>query len=202
MEFIVDVQGFKQSLNSFVFKEVTILSVEDDAVPTVFYFEPPHRWNLLSQQNKCSNRWLERNFHGISWKFGDIPYKKLKNTLEVALVGAKKIYVKGIEKRAWLKQVLDSKYLIINLEDLGCPSLKKLPKNEEVICNNHTHAWKPVCAVQNAAVLRTWLIQHRLENSRRDSTWTGINMHWEGGGVDEVDGMFNMNHNTFHSMYN
>lgn len=109
MEYIVDVQGFKRSLNTFVFKEVAIISVEHDAVPTVYIFKPPYRWNCLLPEQKSSNRWLENNFHGILWDFGEIPYEKLEDTLEEALKDAKKIYVKGIEKKKWLKEVLIGK---------------------------------------------------------------------------------------------
>lgn len=109
MECIVDLQGFKRSLNEFVFKEVAILAAQDDAVPTVYYYQPPCSWGSLSAESKSSNIWLKYNLHGLSWDNGKVPYDKLHDTLEVALKDATKIYVKGFEKMRWLQEVLPKK---------------------------------------------------------------------------------------------
>ena len=55
---------------------------------------------------KSSNHWLELNFHGIPWSSGEIPYVKLVETLQYGLIDAKKVYVKGLEKKRWLQDVL------------------------------------------------------------------------------------------------
>ena len=103
MRYIVDVQGFKITLNEFVFKEVAVIALEEDPIPSVFLFKPPYAWDKLLDKNKSENRWFEDNFHGIMWRSGSIPYDKLISTLSGILHGAE-IYVKGLEKSKWLKR--------------------------------------------------------------------------------------------------
>ena len=109
MDYILDVQGFKRSLNRFVWKEVAIVAIEKDAVPLVFHFEPPYRWAALQEENQSCNRWLAKNHHGLAWESGDIPYEKLQDTLEAALKNACRIFVKGLEKKNWVKEMLPRK---------------------------------------------------------------------------------------------
>ena len=52
----MDVQGFKANDNSLVFKELAILTLEEDAPPQVYLFRPPFDWNGLGNQQKSSNR--------------------------------------------------------------------------------------------------------------------------------------------------
>ena len=109
--FVVDFQGFKQqhSVNRFIFKEVAIISLEEDSIPTVFHFQSPTRWLDLSEEDKCCNRWLELNYHGIRYSSGHIAYTRLEETLNFALKDAAKILVKGVEKKKWLEELLPHK---------------------------------------------------------------------------------------------
>lgn len=103
-EYVVDVQGFKASNNEFVFKEVAIVHLEEDAIPSVFFFKPPFKWNKLLPKNKSINHWLELNYHGLAWTSGDISYKELNDIMKLALINAKRVYVKGSEKTKWIRQ--------------------------------------------------------------------------------------------------
>ena len=105
MEYVIDVQGFKINFNEFVYKEVVIIPLEEDALPSVFLFQPPYHWDQLLPKNKSENRWLERNFHGILWRAGDLPHEEVGNTIR-AIVGDSKVYVKGLEKSKWLRKIL------------------------------------------------------------------------------------------------
>lgn len=105
MEFVVDVQGFKTSLNEFIFKEIAIFSLEEDATPSVFLLKPPYPWGWLLRKNQCENRWLAKNFHGIPWESGDLPYDDLGRIMRKTLFGAT-IFVKGLEKAKWLRSLL------------------------------------------------------------------------------------------------
>ena len=107
--FIIDFEGFKQSFNNFVFKEVAIMVLEEDSIPTVYHFKPPTQWEDLSEEDKCSSRWLERNFHGILYSSGEITYDKLEETLKAALSNAEKIVVKSLQKKKWLQDLLPYK---------------------------------------------------------------------------------------------
>ena len=134
MEYIVDVQGFKKIYNIFVVKELAVIPLGEDVQPTVYVFQPPHHWHLLSARYKCENSWLTRNYHGMNWRDGEIPYDEFEDILKSSVRGAKKIYVKGLEKVWWLENIIPK---VCNIEPLGCPSLTKLHKKGNNPCSNH-----------------------------------------------------------------
>lgn len=109
MEYVVDIQGFTRSSNLFVLKELTILAVADDGVPITYLFRPPCKWVRLLEEEKRKNRWLEKKFHGIPWNSGSIPYCSLIRILNHTLRDATKIYVKGLEKKRWLEDIVHGK---------------------------------------------------------------------------------------------
>lgn len=157
MEYIVDVQGFKKQYNQFVVKELAIIPLEEDALPIVYLFESPHDWNLLDSRYKCENSWLTKNYHGISWQEGDVPYRDFEEILKASVRCASKIYVKGLEKLKWLQNIIPN---VRNMEDLDCPSLSKLHKDNNIPCSNHNLQMckNSHCAASNALVLKKWLL--------------------------------------------
>lgn len=102
-KYIVDIQSFKVPLNKFIFKEVAIIRLQEDAMPSKFIFKPPYHWMRLLQKYKSENTYLERNFHGLSWSSGEVPYEELSCTLHAILDDAE-IYIKGLEKVEWLRR--------------------------------------------------------------------------------------------------
>ena len=108
MKYILDVQGFKITLNEFVFKVVAVVPLEEDPTPPVFLFKPPYAWDKLLDKSKSENRWLEQNCHGIMWRSGNISYDEQKRTLSGILFEAE-FYVKGLEKSTWLKRFFPDK---------------------------------------------------------------------------------------------
>ena len=157
MELIIDVQGFKKSYNEFVVKELAVVPLGEDVQPAVYLFAPPHNWNFLTPRYKCENSWLTRNYHGIFWDEGGIPYEEFEEILKSSTRGATKIYVKGLEKQKWLKVFLSN---VSNIETLGCPSLVKLHQTKDFPCSNHNReiCYISNCAARNAIVLKRWLI--------------------------------------------
>lgn len=160
-EFIVDVQGFKKPDNKFVFKELVIISLGEDTQPTVYFFEPPYSYNILPVKYRCENGWLKRNFHGLHWDDGEIPYGDLEDVFQKSIAHAGKIFVKGVEKKSWIQEIISNP--VTNLEDIGCPSLSKLYNltkfkpcsyHDQFVCD------KPVCAVKNVIVLKKWLLDY------------------------------------------
>ena len=69
MEYIVDMQGFKQSTNDYVLKELAILPLEKDSEPLIFLFQEPYNWRRVTDRHKSENTWLERHYHGSLVKF-------------------------------------------------------------------------------------------------------------------------------------
>lgn len=155
MEFIVDVQCFKRPVNNLVHKEVAIIPLAEDSIPTVLLFQPPYEWNFVSFKYKSENEWLERNYHGLSWESGEVSYGDLEEILKTHLKNASKIHVKGLEKQKWLQQILPN---VFNLEDIGCPAFKKL--NVQNACYNHSSITVPKCAASNVIALGNWLIEY------------------------------------------
>ena len=160
MEYIIDIQGFKKMYNEFVVKELAIVSLEDDIQPSVFLFAPPHDWNLLNSRYKCENKWLTENYHGMNWQDGKILYDELEDILKSTVRGASQVWIKGLEKRNFLKIFLPN---VKNIETVGCPALNKLHKTLDSRCSNHNFqkCFNSNCAARNAIVLKKWLRDYR-----------------------------------------
>lgn len=70
------------------------------------------------------------------------------------MLGAKTIYVKGLEKKQWLeKYVLN----VRDLEEFDCPSIQKLKCETSKVCKNHVFQ-DANCAVTNVSILRNWFL--------------------------------------------
>ncbi|KAK0076071.1 hypothetical protein PV325_005929 [Microctonus aethiopoides] len=101
MERVGDVQGFKCPINRFIVKELAMISIDDKAEDirgvTKMLFKSPFKWDELAKHDKTS-------------EFLVVAY----------------IYVKGSEKNQWLSYIIRRSNTIINLENLGCPSMKNI----------------------------------------------------------------------------
>lgn len=163
MEWVVDLQGFKKPINEFILKEFAIVPVHEKTMqPLAFIFKPPCTWGSLPAKYRCSNAWLTRNFHGLSWDSGDIPYEAMTEIISNMLMHARIIYVKGTEKKEWLANFFGESTRIVNLEDLDCPSLLKLrkePTSSVINTYPHHHYSTSNCAGENVKLLRAWLLQ-------------------------------------------
>lgn len=148
---IVELQGFKDSTNNFIIKELTIAS--QDHTQT-FLVKPPYPFHYLTQEEKKRVRWIERN-RGIYWSEGYIDYKEFKRVI-LPYLENKKIITKGLEKIKWIKE-LCANCEVIDIGVKGCPNLatlkKKFCKNKtDFNCVNH----KMNCALNNAVCIRKW----------------------------------------------
>ena len=106
---VVDMQGFRRSSNLFIVKEFAMFALEADALPKVYHFLPPCTWQKLLTEEKSTNGWLELSFHGIPWHSGHIPYSDVIRIIQSSLKDIYKIYVKGLEKKRWLSEMLPGK---------------------------------------------------------------------------------------------
>ncbi|KAJ8665800.1 hypothetical protein QAD02_007462 [Eretmocerus hayati] len=162
MAYVIDFQGFRSFSSEFVFKEVAILSTEKGAQPRVFLFKPPHGWNQLPSKLKSENRWLEKNYIGISWSEGDIPYDELKATLQDALKNSTRVFVKGGEKKRLLDKIIPN---VEDLEAYGSPSISHLCKDAHGHCSHHTLCVNARCAAQTVHCIREWMDYGRARTS-------------------------------------
>lgn len=160
MEYIIDLQGFKGPINEFILKEISIIRADEkNAKPLTLFFEPPYAWDELPSKYQTTNKWLQRNFHGIPWDYGIIPYDAAKPIIQSILQHARTIFVKGCEKSLWLASFLSTE--IVDLETLDCPSLRKLLKTSLNCPHHHTNEFS--CATMNVEALKSWLyVYHAL----------------------------------------
>ena len=108
-EYVLDLQGSRRSLNLFFVKEAAMILVEKDAKPSVYFFQPPCKWKKLLHAEQSVNEWLERNLHGIPWEAGATPYCDVIKVFQDSLKDAAVIYVKGLEKKKWIQEILPRK---------------------------------------------------------------------------------------------
>lgn len=161
MDFIIDVQGFKGPTNEFILKEFSIIRADEkNATPVTLTFESPYAWDCLPSKYKITNKWLEWNFHGISWEYGAIPYVTSKPLIQSILQRARTVYVKGYEKSLWLASSINPSTEIIDLETLDCPPLKKLLKTSPS-CPHHLSDFKFNCAMRNVVAMKSWFFVYR-----------------------------------------
>ena len=85
MQYLVDLQGFKQPVNDYVLKELALVSVESDEEPLVLVFKPPYPWRRLTDKYKSENEWLTRCYHGLDWNAGDHEHTLIGEVLRDSL---------------------------------------------------------------------------------------------------------------------
>lgn len=157
MTAIVDVQGFKTEANKFVLKEIAILCSDK---LQMFLIKPPFPFYDLTKQERRQVAWIERN-RKICWGEGFIPYSNYQYLI-LDLLRDKCIYIKGLEKVLWLKNILNNNN-VINLEDKGCPSLPSLYdqyKYSEDLYSCIYHS--SICALKNVLCLKKWCSDNKL----------------------------------------
>lgn len=161
MELLVDMQGFQGACNEFIVKELAYISLDaQDIRPTVMFFQPPSSHDNIPVKYRSANLWLERNYHGLSWSYGRVPYHQLDAILKKDMKNVRKIYVKGCEKKEWLKGLFHySSPAIINIEDHfdDSPSISKFEDSSCDSCPFHCNMVKITCAVKNVLLLKKWM---------------------------------------------
>lgn len=153
MNVIVDIQGFKDNNNKFIVKEAAVLSNGDRIQH--FVFQPPYNFGGLQPAKQREAKWMENNHHKFSWKYGFTPYHKLNN-LMWPLLRNNYIYVKGLEKQTWMKEIFGDDLIIYNLEeDMECPKLAFLKYQYPNVHRCIVH--EGVCALENVLVLGKYM---------------------------------------------
>lgn len=163
MELIVDLQGFQTSSRKFIVKEIATIATaysDENAKPHTVLMSPPTCcYKHIVAEFLPMNQWLTNNFHGIQWDAGDVPFQQMEETFFEAVEFAKKLYVKGAEKKLYIKKLLPG-MKVIDLADYGCPPLHKLCSKSFIDCPHHTETNNPVCAKLNVEVLAKWLEEY------------------------------------------
>lgn len=161
MEYVLDIQGFKQAGGDYVVKELAIVPLDKKKQSVVFLFEAPYPWGRLSDKYKRENAWLEQYYHGIPWNSGTVPYNLLKDTLKENLDDATKVYVMGEIYKLWLDRFHFVNFPIENILEKGFPSLDRGTRIATV-CTHHNDSNRATCALHNARRVRQYL--HDISN--------------------------------------
>ena len=161
VDYVVDIQGFRGSDDNLIPKEVAVIAL-DHKFFGHWISTPPHLFSELSDNAKSQNNWLSCFYHGIEWFEGDVPIEFIYSNLRDVARTAGQIYIRGREKAQLLQKITSRQ--IVNLEELTCPSFKKLP-DSRVYCFHHGVKKEEyfICALNNAVKLKRWLEKQREE---------------------------------------
>lgn len=157
MSYILDFQGFKNVNNDFIVKELAIVST-DGQFYELQLFQPPCDFSELPQHLQKQVVWLEKQYHGLYWSSGYKNYNRLKDVFKCITIDGE-MYVKGRDKQKFISNLLsDFKINVVNLEDLGCPSVNMLKQQTNIssikpCCFNHNPKH---CAYVNVHILLDW----------------------------------------------
>ena len=182
MEFICDIQGFRNGDNDYIVKELAIISIRGQ-IYELQLFQPPCKFSDLPTDLKKQVCWLERQHHGLYWGSGFREYEDLKDIFKNLNISGN-IYVKGVEKHQFIAKLLqDYNVNVINLENLGCPSLSELKKDLQLStmkpCSfNHNFL---NCAYINVHVLQQWLKLEKIIESKLEFVNRAINQCYTKG---------------------
>lgn len=159
---IVDFQGFKNTLNEFIIKEVAYQQIDHELIKgdlKHYLLKPPYSYDTLSLEVRKQVDWLENNHHGLRWEEGNYHYNKVVEIFNDIINPSNIIYVKGEEKFKFLCQITNYKYnlRIINLEKMGCDNFANLKKDVKLIDCIYKHN-NNFCAINNVNLLTNWVI--------------------------------------------
>ena len=155
MSFIVDVQGFQYKDSDFICKELTLLPVESCSSEIHIFFKFCIKFEHLEKLLQRQANYLTSHVHGLIWeknKNDEEEYTNLSSLLLQSGIHKKsQIIVKGLQKKRWLEKILPD-FSIMNVEDIGCPSLFSLKKENKYHCGKHINN-NLSCAYQNAHLI-------------------------------------------------
>lgn len=167
MDLVVDIQCVMNVNNTYIPKEVALLSLADAYIGH-WIVAPPYSAKKLPISVKRTNKWLSRNKHGLEWEDGFITRPALVSHLREICKNVEKVYVRGAEKKKILENIILNE--IINLEE---DEEEKIPSFADLAWSNTyciLHASRPnasvafSCALNNAVRLKNWLKTYQLKS--------------------------------------
>lgn len=169
----VDLQGFIVR-ERFTVKEVAVLKA--GKLLTHHVFCEPISWNLLTRAEKSQACWLIANHHSLQWTDGDVNYGKARTIVRRAIFdgtesdpsSCKIVYVKGLQKKEWLRDILgrDAIEDSLSIETLDADfdnvdRLETLDAAGTFRCSRHSKN----CAMENVNKMYNWWVARQQEMS-------------------------------------
>ncbi|KYQ50957.1 hypothetical protein ALC60_09949 [Trachymyrmex zeteki] len=114
-------------------------------------------WNFLTRSDKSCAFWLGAYHHGLRSDHGIVPYSMAKHLIKEAVIEEDEVlvYVKGLEKRRWLADILNSNGVIVETLDAhyeDVESLRNLDDCNTTRCERHANN----CSLQNVFKIFNW----------------------------------------------
>ncbi|KYN19054.1 hypothetical protein ALC57_08727 [Trachymyrmex cornetzi] len=130
---------------------------------THYIFTSPLPWKFLTRSDRSCAYWLIAYHHGLRWEDGRIPYSEAKRLITEAVFEDDVIvYVKGLEKRTWLWNLLlhdERERVYIETLDAVYEDMEESLTNLDIAntmrCGQHVKN----CALQNVLKIYNWWLQ-------------------------------------------
>ncbi|KYN35077.1 hypothetical protein ALC56_10597 [Trachymyrmex septentrionalis] len=121
----VDLQGFVVD-KRFVVKKVAVLKNGSELMHYIFTCPMP--WRFLTKTDQSHASWLMTHYHGLRWNDGMVPYRMAQRLISEAVSGESEtiVYVKGLEKREWLLDILNNDDVIVKTIDMHYDEIDSL----------------------------------------------------------------------------
>ena len=135
----------------FVVKEVADLK---NGSVTHYIFTCPMPWRFLTKTDQSHASWLMAHHHGLQWKDGMVPYRTAQRLISEAVIGESEaiVYVKGLEKREWLLDIINNDEVIVETIDVHYDDIKSLENLDATNTFRYGRHGK-CCALQNVLKL-------------------------------------------------
>lgn len=160
MDFVIEMQGFRDVANNFVPKEVSIECLQR-SVTAHWIINAPHEFELLPFDLKATNDYMASRMFGLHWFDGDLSLRKLYHHFYEIARSARRIYVKGEEKALFLQSIMARS--IIDLGEYTLLKFTDLQKHFKIDTMCMTHALmhdvekQAYCTKTRVSLLKAWL---------------------------------------------
>jgi len=145
---VIDFQALRAP--EYVIKELCIVDISN---LTKYYwmFKTPEDLPLNEE-----SEWLINCFHGITVDAGDVEFDELQPILESTTKNFEVLFSKGADRCVHLSKFLPMRK-IHDLDDRGCPSVKRLDESE-ITCKYHSakNTEGYVCSLSRALNMAKW----------------------------------------------
>jgi hypothetical protein len=153
--------------NEIVVKEMGMVKLNpngSDSHVQCFLFEPPYGEYELSDKIRKTNRYMTRQFHGIRWADGHIPYSQLCSILTKICKDEVEVYAKGSEQATFFANRCGK--FVLDLDHLGCAKVDSIAIKPTISCSlPHTKH----CAMAKCLKYADWMKTTMLAKQLRDT---------------------------------
>lgn len=170
MDFIVEIQSFRDAEKKFLPKEVAVVSLQERVVAH-WIVKPPCSFSDLPDDVKRTNSYCAQDIHGVQWFEGSISLHQLIRELREFAKKAERVYTHGEEKKLFLENVIG--HQVIDIAKYRAPHHMNLERRfpSSLTCLTHVQEKfsfrKNFCALRRAYQAKKWIHSLMPENWRQ-----------------------------------